>query len=300
MYGQRLGDIFHLKSAPAFRTRTLRKTEIAVTEIKCDAENNGLTKPIPREDAFLVTLQLRECPRHDLWLDDRPVETGPLKAGVTCIYDLRRNPLANSISPFHSLHFYLPRQALGFIADMEGSRRIDDFNTDPGRGLDDQTIRGLGFSLLPAFERPHEASQLFVDHVTLAMAAHVLQTYGVGKISSLNPSSALLPHQERRVKELLAAKLDGEVSVSQLAGECGLSVSAFPRAFRQSERMAPHQWLLSRRIDRVKDLLRRSKLSFAEIASACGFASKSHLIRAFTRAEGISPATWRGRDEEPS
>ena len=90
LYGQRLGDIFSLKTAPAFATRTLRKTEIAVTDIRCDGENNGLTKPIPREDALLVTLQLRDCPRYDLWLDDKPVTTGPLEAGVTCFYDLRR------------------------------------------------------------------------------------------------------------------------------------------------------------------------------------------------------------------
>ena len=108
LYGPRLGDIFNLKTAPAFTTRTLRKTEIAVTEIRCDAENNGLTKPIPREDALLVALQLRDRTRYELWLDDKPVTTGPLEAGVTCFYDLRRNPIANGISPFHSLQFYLP------------------------------------------------------------------------------------------------------------------------------------------------------------------------------------------------
>src|SRR5262245_17472400 len=155
MYGQRLGDIFHLKSAPSFTTRTLREAKIAVTEIKCDVENNGLTNPIPSQDALLVTLQLRECPRYELWLDERPVKTGPLEAGVTCFYDLRRNPIANSISPFHSLHFYLPHRALNLIAETEGRGSVGDFNDNPGYAVDDQTIRGLGFSLLPAFEHPN-------------------------------------------------------------------------------------------------------------------------------------------------
>jgi hypothetical protein len=79
-----------------------------------------------------------------------------------------------------------------------------------------KTIRGLGHSLLPAFARPNEASQLFIDHVTIALAAYVLQTYGVGEISSLNPSGGLLPRQERLVKEMLAANLDGNVSVSPI------------------------------------------------------------------------------------
>ena len=298
MYGQRLGDIFNLKAAPAFTTRTLRKTEIAATEIRCDAENNGLTKPIPREDALLIALQLRDRTRYELWLDDKPVTTGPLEAGVTCFYDLRRNPIANGISPFHSLQFYLPRQALNLLADSEGKKHVGDFNHNPGHAVNDQTIRGLGYSLLPAFARPNEASQLFIDHVTIALAAYVLQTYGVGEISPLNPTGGLLPRQERLVKEVLAANLDGTVSVSQLARLCGLPVTLFSRAFHQSAGMAPHQWLLYHRIDSAKDLLRRTKLSLAEIASICGFTSKSHFMRAFMRAESASPAVWRDRSED--
>src|SRR5262245_10076633 len=299
MYGQRLGDIFNLKAAPAFTTRTLRKTEIAVTEIRCDEENNGLTKPIPREDALLVTLQLRDCPRYDLWLDDRQVKTGPLEAGVTCFYDLRRNPIAKSISPFHSLQFYLPCHALNLLADMEGKQHVGDFNDNPGHAVNDQTIRGLGYSLLPAFARPNEASQLFIDHVTIALAAYVLQTYGVGEISPLNPTGGLLPRQERLVKELLAANLDGNVSVCQLARLCGLPVTLFSKAFHQSARMAPHQWLLYHRIYSAQDLLRRTTLSLAEIASICGFTSKSDFVRALMRAEGVSlVAIWRDRSQQ--
>jgi AraC family transcriptional regulator len=298
LYGQRLGDIFSLKTAPAFATRTLRNTEIAVTEIRCDEENNGLTKPIPREDALLVTLQLRDCPRYDLWLDDRQVKTGPLEAGVTCFYDLRRNPIAKSISPFHSLQFYLPCHALNLLADMEGKQHVGDFNDNPGHAVNDQTIRGLGYSLLPAFARPNETSQLFIDHVTIALAAYVLQTYGVGEISPLNRSGGLLPRQERLVKELLAANLDGNISISQLAHLCGMPVTLFSRAFHQSAGMAPHKWLHYHRINCAKDLLHRTKLSLAEIASICGFASKSHFMRAFMRAESMSPAVWRDRSED--
>src|SRR5262245_61042119 len=102
-YGQNLADCFRLDAAPAFVSRTLRQSHIAVTHILCDIANNGLSTPIPREDAFLVTLQVRACPAHDLWIDGRAMKTGPLPAGTTCIYDLRRNPMVNSISPFENL-----------------------------------------------------------------------------------------------------------------------------------------------------------------------------------------------------
>jgi hypothetical protein len=44
--------------------------------------------------------------------------------------------------------------------------------------------------------------------------------------------------------------------------------------------------------------LRRTKLSLAEIASICGFTSKSHFTRAIMRAESVGPAGWRDRSED--
>jgi hypothetical protein len=180
LYGRRLAAIFHLNHAVAFVTRTLYKSEIAVTEIKCDAER--LTKPIPAEDALLVALQLRACRRYQLWIDDQPCKTEPLEAGVTCFYDLRRNPIAKITNPFHSLYFYLPRRALNLIADKGGLPHVDDYIINHGRAVNDQTICALGYSLLPAFQGPDETSQTFVDHVTIAVAAHVLETYTVPQV----------------------------------------------------------------------------------------------------------------------
>lgn len=293
-YGQRLGEIFQLDRAPAFVTRSLQKSTIAVTEIKCDVVNNGLTAPIPREEAFLVTLQLRDCPRHDLFIDEHPVRTGYLRAGAVSIYDLRTNPIANSISPFHSLHFYIPRGALDVIADMEDCGRVDEFRNEPGLGAKDTMLSGLGAALLPAFRQPDEADQIFVDHITLAAAAHVLKTYGIGNKSLQPMMAALAPWQERRVKEILSSRLDGQIFVSDLANECGLPTGAFLRAFRQSTGTSPHRWLQWQRVDHAKLLLRRNlQTSLQEVALTCGFASESHLVRVFKDVTGAHPETWR-------
>ena len=293
-YGQRLGDIFQLDRAPAFVTRSLQKSKIAVTEIKCDIANNGVTAPIPREEAFLVSLQLRDCPKRDLFIDDHLVRTGYLRAGAVSIYDLRTNPIANSISPFHSLHFYLPRAALDVIADMEDCGRVDEFRNEPGLGTQDATLSGLGVALLPAFRRPEEADQLFVDHILVAAAAHALKTYGVGGKASRATLAGLAPWQERRVKELLSARLNSEIFVSDLANECGLPTGAFLRAFRQSTGTSPHRWLLQHRVDCAKTLLGpKIQMSLLEVGLTCGFASVSHLARVFESMTGSHPEAWR-------
>jgi hypothetical protein len=171
-FGQRLADCFRLDRAPVFVSRTLRPCGLAITHIECNVENNGLTTPLPREDALLVTLQIRDCPAHDLWIDGKRVRTRPLRAGTTCIYDLRRTPVVNSISTFRNLHFYLPRRTLAAVSD-KGAALRDVLSHDPGEGIEDPVIRSLGMSLLPTFERRDQVTALFVDHVATAVATHV-------------------------------------------------------------------------------------------------------------------------------
>jgi AraC family transcriptional regulator len=103
----------------------------------------------------------------------------------------------------------------------------------------------------------------------------------------------LAPWQERRAKEVLSANLDGGVPLTEVARECRLSVSHFSRAFRRTMGVAPHNWLVARRIEVAKEKLRYSRLSLSDVALACGFADQSHLTRAFTGMVGASPGAWR-------
>jgi AraC family transcriptional regulator len=91
----------------------------------------------------------------------------------------------------------------------------------------------------------------------------------------------------------MAANLDGDVSLTQLAAASRLSASYFTRAFRRSTGVPSHRWLMQRRIDKAKDLLRNSGQSLNEIALACGFADQSHFTTVFTRMVGASPGAWR-------
>jgi AraC family transcriptional regulator len=50
-----------------------------------------------------------------------------------------------------------------------------------------------------------------------------------------------------------------------------------------------HQYLIQRRLEHAKNLLRRNGLSIAEIALAAGFAHQSHLARHMRRVMGVSP-----------
>lgn len=99
--------------------------------------------------------------------------------------------------------------------------------------------------------------------------------------------------QERRATAFMEERLDQSFPVSAVAEACGLSVNHFSRAFRRSLGKPPHRWLLDRRIERARELLRATPMSLADIALACGFAEQSHFTRVFTRTVGIPPGAWR-------
>ncbi len=57
--------------------------------------------------------------------------------------------------------------------------------------------------------------------------------------------------------------------------------------------ITPHQYVIRRRIERAKQLLKQSDLRIVDIALACGFANQSHFSRHFRRIVGISPKEFR-------
>src|SRR5260370_37727314 len=175
-YGQRLGERLRVENAPAIVTRSLRGADRAVNEIRCDNPLPEMCGSLQQEDAFHVGLHLRDFPNREYREDGRPASVCDLRAGETCLYDLKRAPTALLDKPYHSLVFYLPRAALDAIADDANAPRIRDLSYQPGAGVDDVTISALGSLLLPALSHPDQANPLFVDHVLLAGRVLIAQT----------------------------------------------------------------------------------------------------------------------------
>jgi AraC family transcriptional regulator len=290
-YGRRLADRLHSETSRALVSRTLRNGVVGFTEIRSDHPTHAVSDPIPREDAFLVALQLRDFPDHKYWEAGRQFPVFSLCAGWTTLYDLRRDPRFLIDKPFHSVHFYFPHEFLNAITDAANAAHIGELRYEPGNGVDDPIVRALTSVLYPALDRPDQANRLFVDCIMLAFGCHIAQAYG--GLETLTARGGLAPWQERRAKEIIEANLDGEVPLPQLARECGLSTGHFSRAFKDTMGIPPHQWLLRRRVENAMRLLRNRQLSLPEVGLACGFSDQSHFTRVFTRLSGTSPGAWR-------
>jgi transcriptional regulator GlxA family with amidase domain len=114
-------------------------------------------------------------------------------------------------------------------------------------------------------------------------------------LAQLHPRSrgGLPPRALRRVCEYVEAHLEKNISLQMLASTAGLSMSHFARAFKQSQGVPPHEYLVRCRVRRVQELLATTDLPLSEIARASGFSDQSHCTRRFREQVGITPSGYR-------
>jgi AraC-like DNA-binding protein len=290
-YGDVIARSLGVDPAPSLATQSLQGQQIAATHIICGVKQIGLTPPIPREDTFIASVSMTDMPLHELWSKGRPFISQSWAANGMRIVNLTGEFAARVFHPHEAVSFYIPRVSLDDFTYDASARRVANLSCQPGTL--DPVIASLVAALLPAFAQPHEASAIFVDHVMLAVCAHLVQRYGGILPPTAIKKGGLTPMQLLRAKDLLASRLKGDLHVVDIAKECGMSRQYFIKAFKTTVGCAPYQWLQRQRVDLAKDMLANTRLPISDIALKCGFADQSHLTRVFAALIGVPPAAWR-------
>jgi AraC-like DNA-binding protein len=265
--------------------------QISAAEVRITTTPNLLTPPPAPQAAYGLLLSLAGRTNWRCWEDGAAAPVASVGEGETLFHDLRRSPRVLVDRPLHLVFVHVPVSALNALAEEAEASWRGHIDYRPGRPVDDPIIAHLCRSMLPALRQPGPGGP-FLGQVGRALALHVAESYG-GLAKHRWIRGGLAAWQQRRALELLGADLSGRIGLARVARECGLSVGYFARAFRKSLGVSPHRWLMQRRLEAAKVMLRGRDVSLAEVALACGFADQSHFTRAFTGAIGASPGAWR-------
>lgn len=106
-------------------------------------------------------------------------------------------------------------------------------------------------------------------------------------------ASALVARHLLRAKDLVDARYYEPLSVADLAAAAGLSPAHFSRRFKQTFGESPHQYLLTRRLERAASLLRTTDWTVASVCFDVGWGSVGSFTTSFRRMFGGTPQTYR-------
>jgi AraC-like DNA-binding protein len=112
--------------------------------------------------------------------------------------------------------------------------------------------------------------------------------------------TTLLERHLLRARDLVDNRYSEPLDLGILAREAHVSPRHFSRSFRRIFGETPHQYLISRRLERARHLLRTTGLSVAQICLEVGFTSVGSFTTTFTRHVGVSPTTFRKAYAGPS
>src|SRR2546429_1431093 len=127
------------------------------------------------------------------------------------------------------------------------------------------------------------SGRLFLDSIEQAMAVALVNGHAVRHRPVQIYKGGLGSARLRRIKELVHAKIEDDLSLDEMAQSVGLSTAHFARMFRKSTGETPHQFVLRQRIERAKAMLRAPNARVLGVAVACGFKTQQHFAQ----------ATWR-------
>jgi transcriptional regulator GlxA family with amidase domain len=102
----------------------------------------------------------------------------------------------------------------------------------------------------------------------------------------------------RRARDLMDREYERPLEVAELARAALMSSGHFSRQFRAAFGQTPYNYLMTRRIERAKALLRRGDLSVTDVCLAVGCTSLGSFSARFTELVGESPSAYKARSHE--
>jgi AraC family transcriptional regulator len=137
------------------------------------------------------------------------------------------------------------------------------------------------------------SGRLFLDSIEQAMAITLVNGHAVRHRPVQVYKGGLGSARLRRIKELIHAKMEDDLTLDELAQSVDLSTAHFARMFRKSTGETPHQFVLRQRVERAKAMLRAPGARVLDVAVACGFKTQQHFAQVFCDISGVSPSQYR-------
>jgi len=235
------------------------------------------------------------------------ITNGPVRAALTAsdgVHSGSLDPRSIMLMPRGSRHRFLaeaPIETVSVALHPELlARALDDtapgvaaIELTPQWNLADPHVTSILLALRADLEDGSPAGRLYGESLGTALAVYLARRYGAPSMQTRPVRDGLPTYRLRQVLDYIAAHLDRDLSLADLARSAGMSPHHFAVLFRQRMGTSPHRYVVEQRIEHAKRLLRNHARSVLEVALLSGFESQSHFGRVFRRVVGMTPSDYR-------
>lgn len=248
-----------------------------------------------RADAHYVLVLMSSQPARHLALNSDRMMAGAAPMGSIELIPAGSDLSAWWETPKASILAGLTVERLQSLAGTEfGANGFELY--PPHIGWVDTQALAIGRAIRNELECGECAVPECIDAWLTILGTHVLRRYSsLGGRPVVGARTGLSPTAWRRVEDFIRAHLADRITVAQLAEVAQLSPSHFARSFRATTGQAPHQYLLSLRMETAKQRILGGNELLEDVARLTGFSSNSHLSSVMRRFWGVSPTMLRRR-----
>jgi len=192
-------------------------------------------------------------------------------------------------SPVSLLKLSVPRTLIRTAAqDLDLDARTLDFAT--AIQVREAQIEWLARALQAEDAAGNPHGLLFRESLGLALSIVLVRKFACASAGAGIEAGRLAPLQLQRITDYIETHLGRQdLSLRELAGVAGMSVSHFKSLFKRRTGVSAHRFVVQRRVERAAALLRVGHLSITDVALETGFAHATHLARWTRRLLGASP-----------
>ena len=190
-------------------------------------------------------------------------------------------------------HLQLGLSDAALMAASDSDEPNGEVELCPHRKFADSRLGALVAAVHAEMVAGFPSGRLFLDCIEQAMALALVSAQAVRQRPVQISRGGLGPARLRRIRELVQARLEGDLSLDEMAQSVGLTTAHFARMFRKSTGETPHQFVLSQRLERAKAMLRAPDARVLDVAVACGFRTQQHFAQVFRDVCRVSPTEYR-------
>ena len=184
---------------------------------------------------------------------------------------------------------------------LEPGKLISSAQMSPGNytfsetyNIKDPNLEYIFRLLLSEIQTGNQNGELFIENIVSILSTHFVKNYSKEQTSHLVENvNGLTKKELEKALAYIHNNMSENFNINTLAEEFGINKFSFIKRFKSSTNVTPHQFIIKKKLERSRNLLKEQSLSLSDITYMLNFSDQSHFSNSFKKMYGMTPLEFR-------